>query len=115
MRRTQRPTIKSKPDKQKNGTDTGLKYSVLKYTIEPLSNKKHEQIINEIKIKLRFVINYKSSCIYNKKNSRGVKTQWSRGQDLNLRSPGYGPDELPDYSTPQCLYFITPLKIMLLI
>ena len=67
MRRTQRPTTKSTPDKQKNGTDTGLKYSVLKYTIEPLSNKKHEQIIKEIKIKLRFVINYKSSCIYNKK------------------------------------------------
>lgn len=67
MRRTQRPTTKSTPDKQKNGTDTGLKYSVLKYTIEPLSNKKHEQIIKEIKIKLRFVINYESSCIYNKK------------------------------------------------
>ena len=67
MRRTQRPTTKSTPDKQKNGTDTGLKYSVLKYTIEPLSNKKHEQIIKEIKIKLRFIINYKSSCIYNKK------------------------------------------------
>ena len=75
MRRTQRPTTKSTPDKQKNGTDTGLKYSVLKYTIEPLSNKKHEQIIKEIKIKLRFVINYKSSCIYNKKNSRRVKIQ----------------------------------------
>ena len=40
MRRTQRPTTKSTPDKKKNGTDTGLKYSVLKYTIEPLSNKK---------------------------------------------------------------------------
>lgn len=61
IRRTQRPTTKSTPDKQKNGTDTGLKYSVLKYTIEPLSNKKHEQIIKEIKIKLRFVINYESS------------------------------------------------------
>ena len=75
MRRTQRPTIKSTPDKQKNGTDTGLKYSVLKYTIEPLSNKKHEQIIKEIKIKLRFVINYDSSCIYNKKLSLKVKIQ----------------------------------------
>jgi hypothetical protein len=24
-----------------------------------------------------------------------------RGQDLNLRPPGYGPDELPDCSTPR--------------
>ena len=64
MRRTQRPTTKSTPDKQKNGTDTGLKYSVLKYTIEPPSNKEHEQIIKEIKIKLRFVINYDSSSFF---------------------------------------------------
>ena len=64
MRRTQRATTKSTPDNKKNGIDTGLKYSVLKYTIEPLSNKKHEQIIKEIKIKLRFVINYDSSSFF---------------------------------------------------
>ena len=61
MRRRQRPTTKSTTDKQKNNIESGLEYSVFKYTIEPLSNKKHEQIIKEIKIKLRFVINYDSS------------------------------------------------------
>ena len=75
MRRTQRPTTKSTPDKQKNNIESGLEYSVFKYTIEPLSNKKHEQIIKEIKIKLRFVINYDSSCMYNKKLSLKVKIQ----------------------------------------
>ena len=66
MKRTQRPTTKSTPDKQKNGTDTGLKDSFFKYTIEPLNKKKHEQINKEIKSKLRFVINYESTCIYKK-------------------------------------------------
>lgn len=61
IRIPQIPIIKNRPDKQKNNIESGLKRSVFKYTIEPLSNKKHEIIIKEIKIKLRFVIQQDSS------------------------------------------------------
>ena len=36
---------------------------------------------------------------------------WSQGQDLNLRPPGYGPDELPGCSTLQCYNYIYVLLI----
>ena len=50
------------------------------------------------KLKVLNKIKTASVCI------NAVVNTWLRGKDLNQRPPGYGPDELPDCSTPRCEY-----------
>ena len=44
------------------------------------------------------------------KKSTFCKVDFLRGQDLNLRSQGYGPCEIPGFSTPQYYYSIFEKK-----
>ncbi len=55
--------------------------------------------------------NVHTTLIIEEKSSEFLGSEldfWSRGQDLNLRPPGYEPGELPDCSTPH--YLVAPLR-----